>query len=164
MTDAATLAPKEREEKQRKVLLKDFVMAEYAYGHFSVTLPVGWKFDDTLKPEFWANVAHILDRPQGTNDPVKTGTIIDIRTEDHAFFGQLYVRAVRKQALDVAVLREPVYFGPQGDISDDGFDVRWNVGAKGFDIVRKGDGAIVGKASDFKKKEDAVAWIARMKG
>jgi hypothetical protein len=155
------------EFEPRKLLQRDFRQSEFANARMSVSLPVGWTFEDTLKPEFWVNVAHLFHKQPHTNEPDKAGAVIEIRTEDHAFYAELYVRAVQERGFIVATLREPVYFGPK-KTAVPGFKTRWNVGARGYDIIRLSDKEIVGHAADFKVKEHALAWIedtiAAMKG
>jgi len=166
MTDAPVMEKKIVDasapaEEQRKVLVKDMVQTEYAYAQFSVTVPVEFELDDMLKPEAWGNVAFML-----TQDPLNgrrdlTGAIIELRREDHAFYARLYVRAVRMQALDVALIGEPVYFGPKSaPIENKAYKIRWVEAEKGYQIIRKSDNAIVGRPQDFKLKEHALRWIS----
>lgn len=149
----------EKVEVPRRLLARNFLESEFAYADISVTMPVGHTIEDALKPEYWAHVAHRLQQNTVTGQPDRSGAIIRLRSEDHAFFAMLYVRAVRNDALDVALIGEPTFFGPKGAARSEAYEVRWNVGARGFDVVRKSDGAIVGRASDFKLKEDAIAYI-----
>lgn len=135
---------------------RDFKLCEYEYARFSARLPIGATFQDALKPEFWVQVCHLLRKNPVTNEPDKSGAIIEIRTVDHAFFAELYVRAVQEKGLVVAVLREPVYFGQQ-EVKSDRFDVRWNVGARGYDVIRRSDKEVVAKA--LSTKEEAQSWI-----
>lgn len=155
-------AAKAKKDEPHKILMKDLRLAEHARAHFDVTLPDGVPFEASLDPRFWTNVAHLLARQPGGHDDM-TGALINISPEDHSYLAVLFVRAVRKQALDVAVWIPPVPFGPQGDVSTEDYSVKWNAKERGFDIIRSG-GAIVGRAQDFKKKEQALAWIASMKG
>lgn len=147
------------DEPTKKVKRSTFQFAEHAYGRHSVTLPVGWTIDDVLSAEAWSEVAHLLDGNKMSNTQPQVGAIIEVRTQDHAFYAELYVRAVRKMALDVDVIQaKPLGPKAENPVSGD-YKPRWNVGAGGYDIIRKSDGAIVGRASDFKLKEDALAYI-----
>jgi hypothetical protein len=137
--------------------------AQYAYGRYSITVPVGWTLDDILKPEAWALVAHRLKPQPGTGDSVRIGTIFEVRTQDHQWYAELYVRAVREMALDVAILREPVWLAPKTDDPDD-YEVKWNISVKGFDIIRKVDREKVGDGRKFPKKEDAIEYLKRITG
>lgn len=154
--------PAKAEEPPKRVKPTSFrATSDYIFARFAIILPVGWILDDVLDPDAWAHVAHILDRNKITNEPARVGTLIEVRTEDHAFYAELYVRAVRDMALDVQVLQH-VPLGPKVEKKSANFDVRWNVGKRGFDVVRKSDGAIV--ASGLPKKEDAYAWIDKIAG
>lgn len=147
------------QDPAKKVKRSTFQFAEHAYGRHSARLPVGWTIEDVLAPESWSEVAHLLDGNKMSNTHPQVGAVIEVRTEDHAFYAELYVRAVRKMALDIALIGEVTYFGKKDEKpASDAYKPRWNVGAGGYDIVRK-DGAIVGRAADFKLKEDAFAYI-----
>lgn len=151
-----------REYAGPRLLASKFLPNEFAFGRFSAVIPVGVTIDDVLKPEFWAHIAHMLRSNQMTGDPARTGTIIEIRSEDHSLYAELYVRAVKEQALDVALIGKPTYFGPRESSPSEKYSVRWNVGKRGFDILRKSDNAIIGRAVDFPKKEDAYEHIRRL--
>ena len=124
-----------------------------------MTLPVGWTLEDAFKPECWVQVCHLLQREAATNTPDRAGAIIRLRTYDHAFYAELYVRAVQERGLLVGVLREPVYFGPREVPDTTKFEARWNVGKRGFDIIRKSDREIVADGTKIKTREMAQEWI-----
>lgn len=145
-------------EGPRSLAPKNFQSSEFAYARFSATLPAGWTLEDALRPEFWANVCHVLQSPPVTREPDKSGAIIELRAEDHSFYAELYVRAVKKRGLDVAVLREPVYLGQQ-KVESDKFEIKWNVGKRGFDIIRKSDRETVADGGTIKTREAAQEWI-----
>lgn len=155
------VAQTRREEDLKRVKISNFQTSEYAFARYSAVLPVGWTLDDVLDPDAWAQIAYKLDKNKITNDPARVGAIIEVRTEDHAFYAELYVRAVRNMALDVQAIRYE-RLGPKEEVQTAGFDVRWNVGRRGFDVVRKADGVIV--ADGLPKKEDAYAWIKKTIG
>src|SRR3990167_4368254 len=154
-----TLAKKKPEIEHPKQLKPTaFQGAEYAYAVYAVTLPEGWTVEDALKPEFWVNVAHKFSKQPVTGEPDKTGAIIELRTVDHAFYARLYVRAVQERALIVTLLEAPIYFGPK-EVLSFSFSIRWNVGKRGYDIIRKSDNQIVAGGEKIKTKDDAQAWI-----
>lgn len=156
------IAPEKRKEPVKKILVKDLQLSEYAHGRFSVVLPQGWTFEETLKPEFWANVAHILaPNPNAGNKPY-TGSIIEIRTQDHAFYAELYVRGVQKQALIVQTIREPVLFGQDVARASKHFKTRWNVQKNGFDVIRISDNEIILDASALPTQELAQEAISKL--
>ena len=155
----ATIPSPATKTEQPKVLKPTALMgAEYAYATYAVTLPEGWTVEDALKPEFWVNVAHKFSKQPVTGEPDKTGAIIELRTVDHAFYARLYVRAVQERALIVTLLEAPIYFGPK-EVLSFSFSIRWNVGKRGYDIIRKSDNQIVAGGEKIKTKDDAQAWI-----
>ena len=80
--------------------------------------------------------------------------------EDHSAYAELYVRAVQERGLIVALLGEPIYFGPK-TAEHAKFEIKWNVGKRGFDILRKSDREIVADGGKLKTREQAMAWIDR---
>jgi len=149
----------EKIEQLRALKRASFQSSEFAYANLSATLPVGWTVEDALKPEFWVHVTDMLQKTPVTNEPDKAGAIIELRTVDHAFYARVYVRAVQERGLIVQLLGEPVYFGPKEVKAASQFEVRWNVGKRGFDIIRKSDREIVGDGSKIPTKEAAQDWI-----
>ena len=172
MEETATVEPKapvphmraKPELKRLPATLERFsVRADsYAYADIDVTMPVGHTVEDALKPEYWALHAHKMKKPQFSSGPDWAGAISYLRRDDHAFFAQLYVRAVRQNSIDVALLGEPVYFGPKA-IDAAGFEPRWNVGKRGFDIIRKSDRVQVADGKDIRTKDDVQRWLEENK-
>ena len=132
-------------------------LGQFNRERMAVTLPAGWTFEDTLKPEFWSQVVY---RFKAENGKDYAGRLIEVYTEDHAFYAELYVRAVRERDIIVAVARDPVYFGPR-DMKTPGYEVRWNLGRKLHEIIRKSDKEIVGAE---KTRELAQEWIDKTIG
>ena len=159
MTDAM-LATKPIETIEPGKVLKPtaFSGAEYAFATFSAVLPVGWTVEDALKPEFWVHVAQKFSKDAFTGDPDKAGAIIELRTIDHAFYARLYVRAVQERGLVVQLMGEPVYFGPQ-QVKSGAYEIKWNVGKRGYDIIRESDRSIVCDGAKIKTKEQAQSWV-----
>lgn len=145
-------------EPPRQLKAASFGESEYAYSKFSAVLPVGWTVEDALKPEFWVHVAGKLGKNELTGAQDRAGGIIELRTVDHAFYAQLYIRAVQERGLIVQLMGEPVYFGPR-EVKSAAYKERWNVGARGYDIIRESDNEIVAHASKIKTKEQVQAWI-----
>jgi len=132
--------------------------AGYAYAEIDVTQPVGHSIEDALRPEYWVHHSHKLKARAFTGEADRTGAIIRLRTDDHAYFATLYVRAVGEHGLVMQLLTEPVYLGPKS-VETTGFDVRWNVGNRGFDVIRKSDRSIVADSKMIKTREQASIWI-----
>lgn len=142
----------------RRILERDFKTADYSYSRWSVTLPEGWKYEDTLKPEFWSNVAHLLDKKPQTGQQERRGDIIEIRTVDHEFYAELYVQAVRKQALIVVPLVGPIKLTKDSKATaTDKYIRKWNNKTRRHFVVRTVDNAIMGEG--FDTKDGAHAFI-----
>ena len=104
------------------------------------------------------HVASKFAKQPMTGEPDRAGAIIELRTEDHAFYARVYVRAVQERGLIVAPLGEPTYFGLKA-VRSKGYRERWNLGKKGFDIIRLSDNVIVVDGDKIKTKDQAQAWI-----
>lgn len=139
------------------------------YELIDVTVPIGHKMEDVLRPDYWSSVAHRLILPPGSGRVDRAGSIIHLRKEDHSLFAMLYVRAVHKDSLEVAVIKPNAsgfcYFGAQDDGPAEmgGFRLQWNPGHKGWDVIRASDNIVVASARDMRTKDDALAWIAKTK-
>jgi hypothetical protein len=146
----------------------------YHYARVALTLPVGVAFDDLLKPEAWAQVAHRFHKNPNTNEPDRRGTIITVRTVDHAFYAEMYVRAVGERDLEVECIGpavdsktgqpRPQFFGPPAAMEGGRYEVRWNVGKRGFDVIRRKDREIIAGAEKFQTREKAMQWVAELEG
>ena len=118
-----------------------------------------------MQPEFWSHVCHMLQKQPVTNEPDRAGAIIELRTADHAFYAELYVRAVQDHGLVVELLGDIKTFGPKA-VSGNGkaskFEIKWNVGKRGYDVIRVSDREIIGDGHKLKTKEMALAWVEEM--
>lgn len=134
---------------------------EYAYARMSAVVPADCSFEEILRPEFWSQVAHRFrgDITGGRRD--FAGSIVVVRAVDHSFYAELYIREVQQNGLLVGVLREPVYFGPRGDIETVLFKTRWNVGKQRHEVLRRTDNEVVFESAT---KESAMAWIDKTSG
>ena len=114
--------------------------------------------EDTLKSEFWSQVAYKFYRPVLAEGDY-AGTIIEIRTQDLSLYAELFVRVVRKSGLEVQLLTS-YEIGLQNVVAP-GYEVRWSDRVCGYDIIRNSDREIVGQAKDFRTKEAAQVWLDR---
>ena len=126
----ATTPSMPQREQPYAIPMRDFKEAIYANARFSAYLPVGVKYEDALKPEFWAQVCHLLHKTPLTNEPDRAGAIIELRSQDHEFYAELYVKAVQERGLVVVPICEPVYLGLRA--VDSVRDDRWPVGCGGL--------------------------------
>jgi hypothetical protein len=143
------------EIRRQRILQKDFKLVEYASRRWSAALQEGQTLDDTLTPEFWSNVA------RGDNRSILAGDVIEVRSFDHSFFAELYVRKVDPGTCLVALLRAVDFVDRAAETKTakhpGALTPRWNVGKKTWDVIRS-DGELV--SGGHKLKEDAQAWIA----
>lgn len=130
--------------------------AGFQFATIHVKQPVGHTVEDALRPEYWVHHSRYLKAEQASGRPDLAGSKIELRTLDHAHYAELYVRAVHDNTLVVQLLREPVYLGLKS-AGTDSFEVKWNVGERGFYIVRKSDKQVV--ASKLPTKDAAQEWI-----
>lgn len=110
------------------------------------------KLEDVFDPEYWAHVADRFEKPMGEGD--YCGSIIELRYPDHSMYAELFVRAVQKKALVVA-LKEVFFFGPKATVSKHYMD-RWNPGKKKFEVIRKIDGECVFESKVREKCEEYI--------
>jgi hypothetical protein len=116
-------------------------------------------FSDLLEPEYWAFVAHRFQKPLD-NAGTYAGSIIEVRPYDMRFYARLFVRAVLKTGLIVSVL-EHTEVGLQ-ELTSEAIEVIWDTTVQGYDIIRKSDREVVGRAKDFKTLDQVQAWADRM--
>lgn len=132
----------------------------HGYGAIEVTQPLGHTVEDALRPEYWVNVAHKLKANPMTGQKDWVGSVLDLRTKDHAHFAKLYVLAVHERSLDVQLLGEPTSLGIK-TVDIPGFEVRWNDAKREHEVIRTSDRQVVG---GFKTKALAKAWIEKTIG
>lgn len=143
--------PKQKKKQPHKIGMSDFKPSEYAYMRYAITIPVEWDVQEVLKPEFWSNVSHLLEKNDTTRRPAQIGTIIEVRNDDHSLYGELYVTAVSKSSMQVEWVRKPVRFGDQEIPTSETHKIRWNLGPKKHEVIRLSDNEVVG-AFDTKKE------------
>lgn len=147
--------------KEASPVIKQGAFRDYAHwqAQFIVELPVGWKFEECLRPEFYAQVSHKLAGNVATNTKELAGALLHIVTEDHNFRAVLEVTVVREKALQVAVFIPPVYYDLE-DIPENDVNVaRWNPQLRGWDVVRKSDGAVIAEGRNIKTRREAQDWM-----
>lgn len=178
---AATSAPKLKREPQPPTLKPgDFEESQYAFLDASAKIPAGMPFEEVFRPGFWGNVVHLFKKDIISGGVDRAGAVIHLRTEDHAFYARLYVRAVLERGLLVQCIGPgfdvksgkacPIDLATGGpwtgptDLGIDNFELRWNAGKRGFDIVRKSDLQVVADGRNFPTRELAVEWIEKTAG
>lgn len=176
-TAAAPAQQKTMREQQPPTLKPgDFEESQYAFLDVSAKVPAGMAFEEVFRPGFWGNVVHLFKRDviSGGND--RAGGIIHLRTEDHAYYAKLYVRAVLERGLIIQCIGPSInpetgkacpidlmtglpWTGKQA--SDGHLEPKWNATKSGFDIVRKADLQIVADGAKFPTLEHANEWIEK---
>lgn len=169
----------EAPERKPKVLVSGrFSEEEYAFARLSALVPADVDFDDIMQPGFWSNNLGPLKRNLATNQQDRSGAIITVRTDDHAFLAQLYVRAVLESGLIVQCvgpcfdpkngkacpvdLQTGLPYRGRPDANSKQFEVRWNQGKKGFDVVSKVSNQVVADGHNLKTREQAIEWIKKI--
>lgn len=127
----------------------------FAYATIQVRQPVGHTIEDALRPEYWVHHSHRLKANPITGQADWAGAKLELHIDDHSHYAELYVRAVMERALIVQIINGPHYLGIKS-AETTGYEDRWNVGRRGFDVIRKSDRQIVGH---FPTRELAKAWI-----
>lgn len=166
------------EEKIRVLQPSDFEISEYGRARFVATLPSGWAFDEVYKPGFWTYILKRLAKdPISGQTRSRAGSCIEVVTEDHRFYAELYVRAVLGKGVIVQCV------GPQIDrktgkacpvdlqtgqpwmgetaVKSDKYEVQFNAMKEGFDIIDKDDGQVIRDAGSFPIREMAEAWVSK---
>lgn len=86
-----------------------------AYDTLTVMAPADWTPDDVLRSEAWANVAGMVAKDSANTRPDMLGSLIEVRTSDHSWFMELYIRSVVHDQLRHPVGLEVVCIGPAVD-------------------------------------------------
>lgn len=168
----------EHDEKQRVLPLSAFKISEYGRARFVATLPGGWSFDEVFKPGFWVYVLKDLQRnPVAGQTESRAGACIEIMTEDHRFYAELYIRAVLGKGVIVQCVGPQIdrkngkacpvdlqtgqpWIGDSG-VKSDKYDIKYNRLKEGFDVIDVDDNQVVRDAGSFPVREMAEAWIAK---
>lgn len=158
--------------------------SQFAFMDMSLQIPPTIDFNDVLKPGFWANVANTFQK-NSISQSEKHGAIIHVRTNDHAYYAILYVRAVLSNGLIVQCVGPavdkngkpcPVNLQTGQAWSTEGlqeqikrlagvdFELKWNESKSGFDIVRPSDRIIISGAENHKTRESALEFVKQLVG
>ena len=146
VTPVAAVAVKKLLPRDLKVLAGGFAMTIW-----TADLDESMTLDDTAKPEFWAHVADKLNR----------GDEVKIRAYDKAPLGTLFVRATGQGWAKVGIMER--WAAPDAALKEpegSPYEAKWNVGRRGYDVVRKSDRQVIQPGDKFPLREDALAWIA----
>lgn len=159
-----------REAVKPKLLDRNFSVAGHTGVVFEAVISADWDFEDVLDPAFWVNVAPRLVKNPFTQDKDYTGSKIELRTIDHAFYADLMITKVSKDGLVVKCLgpgidiatgkRCPIDLQTEGPWAGRKYAVAWNKELRGYDVIRKADGVVVADGSQFLTAEKAIEWAS----
>lgn len=134
-----------------------------SYYRVAVTVPAGTTLEDCLRDEFWGNVLHYFKGNPAQQKKPRSGDILEVRTDDNAWYAELYLLGVANETLKFKVLQYHVL--SVVDVPEESkYEIRWNVGHRGFDVIRKSDRTIVQPAANLPTKDMAVAWVTENTG
>jgi len=170
---------KQKRKEQPKILVPSrFQIAEYSRQVFNANIPVDHDFEDVLKPGYWVNQLPKVAQNPTTREPDRTGSLIYVGSEDHAFFGILYIRAVYPQGMVVSCIGPGINLETGEPCAIDlatqkpwsgrknsaysKYKPSWNNHKGGFDIVRLSDNQIVADGTTLKTIERAHDWIYKI--
>lgn len=139
---------------QRKLRPGSFKLdfSGFVNSQWSATLDELDTVEDALVSDFWFHVDKAKINARDT---------IVVYSYDGQRRVVLYVRAVTKAIIKLAVMSDHD-FSPKGKSAvDDSLDVKWNVGKRRFEVLSKATKQVL--QSDFLVKEDALTWLAEHK-
>lgn len=143
-TEAAPAANVTKLPPAYKILPERFKEISFGHTTWSATLMEGMTLEHAVNPIFWSHVA----------SQIKAGDIIQVRTYDHSLFAEFYVRAGAPEVL-VHLMRAHK-IGADVELPAD-FNIKWNVGARGYDVFRGKQ--LLKDGRNLPTKEQAVAWL-----
>ena len=115
---------------------KHFKLADSVRTMRAITVEFGTKFEDVLKPEYFAHVAEDL-RPWD---------VIEVRPEDETYFAHLLVRSSGRNWAVVALLDKTDLAPGIEDVQDTPeYKVGWGGPAQKFRVIRLSDNMVVSK-------------------
>lgn len=131
---------------------KELHLTQHATLDYTHDPREGTAFEELLKPEYWAHVAHKL-RPQ---------TIIKVTPEDGSYWAELLVLSCDRLWAKVFVMRNYDLQAVAADPASiatlaDGFEVQWKGPTKKHVVIRKSDSTILQEG--IQQKADAQLWL-----
>ena len=152
----------------RRLLPTRIKQAEYARNEFQITPEIGTSIEDVLAPEYWAHAAF----------QIKAHDRIEVRTEDAAWYAELYV--LKAERLPGSVFTASVRLIRFVDLTDDAelkrimapavelaaapvpeatgeYEIQWKGPAKKFCIIRRSDKTVM--RDGIASREEAQAAI-----
>lgn len=136
-----------------KIAERCFGATNFKFNRWSAELEEGQTLDDVMHPAFWANVVNQI---MGHAQTGGRGDIIEVRKIETGLYAEFMVTEIGPGFVKLIPLRavEP----PAVEIAENApLTVKWNVGKRCHDVIRRGDNAVM--QSGFQSKAGAAAWI-----
>ena len=170
LPESETPATPLREAIKHKLLTSMFSETGHGAMLFEAVIPADWEYEAVLDPGFWVNVAPRLMKTPFTQDRDYTGSKIELRTADQAFYADLMITKIGKGGLVVKCLgpgidiatgkRCPLDLETEGPWAGRKFAIQWNKELRGYDVIRKADGVVVADGTQFQTADVAIAWAS----
>jgi uncharacterized protein YciI len=112
----ATPAPKLRAAQVKK--FAPSTLKTVGFGKFdtlTIEVPADWSYDDVMNPLAWTNVVGIVAKDALNTKPDMIGSVIEVRTVDHAWFAVLYIQGITYDHLNQANGLKLTCIGPAFD-------------------------------------------------
>ena len=122
-------------------------LTEFARQAHHVVPEDGTKIEDILREEYWSMVAYKF----------KPCDIIEVHSEDGSYFAELYVRAVGKNWVKVALLRKVELEPAQKAMDAPEYEATWKGPHRKFSAIRTSDNQII--QDGFDSREQAIDYI-----
>ena len=140
-------------EPTRKFSERNFGLAEFKRNVWHLQLEENESFDDAQNGSSWSNlVAKIVghDKIRGVGDR------IEIWKPDTGAFGEMIINEIGPGYVRASFIR--AYEPKPVEIEDSvPFVIRWNVGKRKHEVLRRADNQVM--AGDFQSKAKAAEWI-----
>ena len=129
-----------------------------AYTDVQYSIPFEHDYKECLKEAYWVQVVHKFAKAIVTEGNY-SGSIIHVRPPDLRFYARLFVKEVSSRGLVVHQL-EYVEMGLQ-KLARSAHLAVWNAALRGYDVVRKQTGDVIGGAKDFKSLDEVENWLSK---
>jgi hypothetical protein len=93
-----------RARQQQTLRPSDFAIYGSHFERLTANISVEATFADAMRPGFWAYVAPSLQADKMRNAGDRTGSVIELRRQDNAFYAELYVKKVWPAGLEVVCI------------------------------------------------------------
>ncbi len=131
--------------KTPKFSQRDFGVASFKRNEWHLTLMEAHSMDDVMNGRLWND---ILGKPT-------RGDVVEAYKPDSGEFAKFLITEVGAGFIKLGKIEG--YTPKEVSIPDGSLAIKWNVGKRSFDVIRRGDNYVMAK--DFQSKASAVEWI-----